>query len=172
MLVGKSQFNMFIRYQYIQMIDKKWLDQLEFLDGLKESVHLRGYGQKNPLTEYKNDGFDAFDEMLGFIRDTVSSLIFRVKVQINGEPAPKRVMPTQMNAKHEDAASQSPMASNNANGAFNARQAKQGARESAIKSGRQSQNVTVIRTQPKVGRNDPCPCGSGKKYKACHGRGM
>ena len=172
MLVGKSQFNMFIRYQYIQMIDKKWLDQLEFLDGLKESVHLRGYGQKNPLTEYKNDGFDAFDEMLGFIRDTVSSLIFRVKVQINGEPAPKRVMPTQMNAKHEDAASQSPMASNNANGAFNARQAKQGARESAMKSGRQSQNVTVIRTQPKVGRNDPCPCGSGKKYKACHGRGM
>ena len=110
--------------------------------------------------------------MLGFIRDTVSSLIFRVKVQINGEPAPKRVMPTQMNAKHEDAASQSPMASNNANGAFNARQAKQGARESAMKSGRQSQNVTVIRTQPKVGRNDPCPCGSGKKYKACHGRGM
>ena len=172
MLVGKSQFNMFIRYQYIQMIDKKWLDQLEFLDGLKESVHLRGYGQKNPLTEYKNDGFDAFDEMLGFIRDTVSSLIFRVKVQINGEPAPKRVMPTQMNAKHEDAASQSPMASNNANGAFNARQAQQGARESAMKSGRQSQNVTVMRTHPKVGRNDPCPCGSGKKYKACHGRGM
>ena len=172
MLVGKQQLNMFIRYQYIQMIDKKWLDQLEFLDGLKESVHLRGYGQKNPLTEYKNDGFDAFDEMLGFIRDTVSSLIFRVKVQINGEPAPKSVMPTQMNAKHEDAASQSPMASNNANGAFNARQAKQGARESAMKSGRQSQNVTVIRTQPKVGRNDPCPCGSGKKYKACHGRGM
>ncbi|MCI7577693.1 MAG: preprotein translocase subunit SecA [Spirochaetia bacterium] len=172
MLVGKSQFNMFIRYQYIQMIDKKWLDQLEFLDGLKESVHLRGYGQKNPLTEYKNDGFDAFDEMLGFIRDTVSSLIFRVKVQINGEPAPKRVMPTQMNAKHEDAASQSPMASNNANGAFNARQAKQGARESAMKSGRQGQGVTVVRAQPKVGRNDPCPCGSGKKYKACHGRGM
>ena len=172
MLVGKQQLNMFIRYQYIQMIDKKWLDQLEFLDGLKESVHLRGYGQKNPLTEYKNDGFDAFDEMLGFIRDTVSSLIFRVKVQINGEPAPKSVMPTQMNAKHEDAASQSPMASNNANGAFNARQAQQGARDSAMKSGRQSQNVTVIRTQPKVGRNDPCPCGSGKKYKACHGRGM
>ncbi|MBQ0040374.1 MAG: preprotein translocase subunit SecA [Treponema sp.] len=169
MLVGKQQLNMFIRYQYIQMIDKKWLDQLEFLDGLKESVHLRGYGQKNPLTEYKNDGFDAFDEMLGFIRDKVSSLIFRVKVQINGEPAPKRVMPTQMKAQHEDASAQSPMASGS-NGAFNARQAQQGAKESAMKSGRQGQSVTVMRTQPKVGRNDPCPCGSGKKYKACHGR--
>ena len=168
MLVGKHQFNMFIRYQYIQMIDKKWLDQLEFLDGLKESVHLRGYGQKNPLTEYKNDGFDAFDEMLAFIRETVSSLIFRVKVQINGEPAPKRVMPSQMNAKHEDAAAQSPMAQNR----FNAQQAQQGAKNSAMKSGRQGQSVTVVRTQPKIGRNDPCPCGSGKKYKACHGRGM
>ena len=173
MLVGKNQLNMFIRYQYIQMIDKKWLDQLEFLDGLKESVHLRGYGQKNPLTEYKNDGFDAFDEMLGFIRDTVSSLIFKVKVQVNGEPAPKRVMPTQMDAKHEDASAQSPMAAaSKSNSSFNARQAHQGARDSAMKSGRQGQGVTVVRAQPKVGRNDPCPCGSGKKYKVCHGRGM
>ena len=173
MLVGKQQLNMFIRYQYIQMIDKKWLDQLEFLDGLKESVHLRGYGQKNPLTEYKNDGFDAFDEMLGFIRDTVSSLIFKVKVQVNGEPAPKRVMPTQMDAKHEDASAQSPMAAaSKSNSSFNARQAQQGARDSAMKSGRQGQGVTVVRAQPKVGRNDPCPCGSGKKYKVCHGRGM
>ena len=173
MLVGKQQLNMFIRYQYIQMIDKKWLDQLEFLDGLKESVHLRGYGQKNPLTEYKNDGFDAFDEMLGFIRDTVSSLIFKVKVQVNGEPAPKRVMPTQMDAKHEDASAQSPMAAaGKSNSSFNARQAQQGARDSAMKSGRQGQGVTVVRAQPKVGRNDPCPCGSGKKYKVCHGRGM
>ena len=173
MLVGKQQLNMFIRYQYIQMIDKKWLDQLEFLDGLKESVHLRGYGQKNPLTEYKNDGFDAFDEMLGFIRDTVSSLIFKVKVQVNGEPAPKRVMPTQMDAKHEDASAQSPMAAaSKSNSSFNARQAHQGARDSAMKSGRQGQGVTVVRAQPKVGRNDPCPCGSGKKYKVCHGRGM
>ena len=173
MLVGKQQLNMFIRYQYIQMIDKKWLDQLEFLDGLKESVHLRGYGQKNPLTEYKNDGFDAFDEMLGFIRDTVSSLIFKVKVQVNGEPAPKRVMPTRMDAKHEDASAQSPMAAaSKSNSSFNARQAHQGARDSAMKSGRQGQGVTVVRAQPKVGRNDPCPCGSGKKYKVCHGRGM
>ena len=173
MLVGKQQLNMFIRYQYIQMIDKKWLDQLEFLDGLKESVHLRGYGQKNPLTEYKNDGFDAFDEMLGFIRDTVSSLIFKVKVQVNGEPAPKRVMPTQMDAKHEDASAQSPMAAaSKSNSSFNTRQAHQGARDSAMKSGRQGQGVTVVRAQPKVGRNDPCPCGSGKKYKVCHGRGM
>ena len=111
--------------------------------------------------------------MLGFIRDTVSSLIFKVKVQVNGEPAPKRVMPTQMDAKHEDASAQSPMAAaSKSNSSFNARQAHQGARDSAMKSGRQGQGVTVVRAQPKVGRNDPCPCGSGKKYKVCHGRGM
>ena len=167
MLVGRQQFNMFIRYQYIQMIDRKWLDQLEFLDGLKEAVHLRGYGQKNPLTEYKNDGFDAFDEILGFIRDSVTSRIFKVKIQIAPQVPQPVVQQRKMNAQHEDAQSQSPMA---ANKAFDARKSQQGATNSAMKSGRQGQSVTVVRSMPKVGRNDPCPCGSGKKFKNCHGR--
>ena len=167
MLVGRQQFNTFIRYQYIQMIDRKWLDQHEFLDGLKEAVHLRGYGQKNPLTEYKNDGFDAFDEILEFIRDSVTSRIFKVKIQIAPQVPQPVVQQRKMNAQHEDAQSQSPMA---ANKAFDARKSQQGATNSAMKSGRQGQSVTVVRTMPKVGRNDPCPCGSGKKFKNCHGR--
>ena len=72
-LAGKENFNMFIRYQYIQMIDKKWLDQLETLEGLREAVALRSYGSKNPLTEYKIDGFNIFDEMLDTIRNSVMS---------------------------------------------------------------------------------------------------
>jgi len=171
MLVGKENFNMFIRYQYIQFIDKKWLDQLEYLDGLREAVHLRSYGSKNPLTEYKIDGFNMFDEALGTIRDAVASCVFKVKVQINGQDAQARKMPArpmQMTAQHQEA--QSAMAAQQAQAAFNARQAQQGAQNSAMRSGRQGQNVTVVRSLPKVGRNDPCPCGSGKKYKNCHGR--
>lgn len=171
LLVGKPNFNMFIRYQYIQMIDKKWLDQLEYLDGLREAVHLRSYGSKNPLTEYKNDGFDQFDVMLDSIRKSVESRIFKVKIQLQPgaetRRPPQQMM--QMNAKHEDAGSAiSP--SQQAQQAFNARQAQQGAANTGMKSGRQGQSVTVMRTVPKVGRNDPCPCGSGKKYKLCHGR--
>ncbi len=151
MLIGKPNFNMFIRYQYIQMIDKKWLDQLEFLDGLREAVHLRGYGQKNPLTEYKIDGFNKFDEILSSIRNDVTSRVFKVKIQI--QPAgEQRQQPKQI-----------PMQ-------MNAQQARHQAQNSGMQSGRQGQNVTVQRTLPKVGRNDPCPCGSGKKYKNCHGR--
>lgn len=178
MLVGKQNFNMFIRYQYIQMIDKKWLDQLEFLDGLREAVHLRSYGSKNPLTEYKIDGFNQFEEELQSIRDGVVSRVFKVKVQVNGQ-APQRPVqrPMNMQTSHAEAqtmgqaAGQSgAMAQQAAQSAFNARQSQMAAQNSAMKSGRQGQNVTVQRTMPKVGRNDPCPCGSGKKYKQCHGR--
>ncbi len=169
MLVGKQNFNMFIRYQYIQMIDKKWLDQLEYLDGLREAVHLRSYGSKNPLTEYKIDGFNTFDAMLDSIREGVVSRVFKVKIQIQGPGEVRRPQPQirTMNAQHQEAQS---AISQNAQSAFNARQAQQGAANTAMKSGRQAQNVTVVRTMPKVGRNDPCPCGSGKKYKNCHGQ--
>ncbi len=161
MLVGKPNFNMFIRYQYIQLIDKKWLDQLEYLDGLREAVHLRSYGSKNPLTEYKIDGFNQFDTALGEIRDSVAGRIFKVRIQLQpvGVPPRNAQQPRQMQAQHEEAQS-----------SFSAQQAQSSAANSAMKSGRQGQSVTVTRTMPKVGRNDPCPCGSGKKYKNCHGR--
>lgn len=167
MLVSKQNFNMFIRYQYIQMIDKKWLDQLEFLDGLREAVHLRSYGSKNPLTEYKIDGFNQFDEMLLNIKDSVVSRVFKVKIQIQDpQERHSRHRQMQMNAQHQEAQSSISSSGN----PFNAREAKQAAVNSAMKSGRQGQSVTVMRTIPKVGRNEPCPCGSGKKYKLCHGR--
>ncbi|MDD7014981.1 MAG: preprotein translocase subunit SecA, partial [Spirochaetales bacterium] len=106
MLVTKQNFNMFIRYQYIQMIDKKWLDQLEFLDGLREAVHLRSYGSKNPLTEYKIDGFNQFDEMLLNIKDSVVSRVFKVKIQIQ-DPQERHSShrQMQMNAQHQEAQS-------------------------------------------------------------------
>ncbi|MFA6937147.1 MAG: preprotein translocase subunit SecA, partial [Treponema sp.] len=104
MLVGKPNFNMFIRYQYIQLIDKKWLDQLEFLDGLREAVYLRSYGSKNPLTEYKIDGFNEFDAMLDRIRTEIASRVFKVKIQVQGQEQPKE-RNMHMNAQHQEAQS-------------------------------------------------------------------
>ena len=157
MLIGKPNLNMFIRYQYIQLIDRKWLDQLEFLDGLREAVHLRGYGQKNPLTEYKIDGFNRFDDMLDEIRDAVASLVFRVKIQVEGQNA-RREAPKQIVAEHKEAESMSSEAN------------RQQANASPMRTARNPQVGTLVRSMKKIGRNDPCPCGSGKKYKACHGR--
>ena len=179
-LAGKENFNMFIRYQYIQMIDKKWLDQLETLEGLREAVALRSYGSKNPLTEYKIDGFNIFDQMLDTIRNSVMSRVFRVRVQLSPEAAEQRrrmaaAQQNGMNAQHSDAGNTAAQMAQNtaersAHNSFNGDQARRQAVGSAMNQRSQGDNVTVRRTMPKVGRNDPCPCGSGKKYKQCCGR--
>ena len=183
-LAGKENLNMFIRYQYVQIIDKKWLDQLETLEGLREAVALRSYGSKNPLTEYKIDGFNIFDEMLSTIRHTVMSRVFKVRIQLSPEAAEqrKRMIEAQkqqmnnVNAQHNESASsfaQQSAAVNSQNAArssFNGDMARRQAVNSATNQRSQGDNITVRRTMPKVGRNAPCPCGSGKKYKQCCGR--
>jgi preprotein translocase subunit SecA len=156
-LAGTENINTFIRYQYLQAIDRKWLDHLENLESLREAVYLRSYAQKNPLTEYKLEGFDIFYKMLDEIRLEIASRLFLVKVKVEGEAAPARqVRQVAVNAQHS------------APGTFN------GSSESGGNSGPMSaskpESVQVVRSVPKVGRNDPCPCGSGKKYKFCHGK--
>ncbi|WP_027727270.1 preprotein translocase subunit SecA [Treponema sp. C6A8] len=179
-LAGKENLNMFIRYQYVQIIDKKWLDQLETLEGLREAVSLRAYGSKNPLTEYKNDGFDIFYEMLDSIRNTVMSRVFKVRIQLSPEAAEQRrrmaeAQAAAANAQHNEAQSMGSQAAqaqaaSAARQNFSGAQARAQAAGSATNARSQGDNVTVRRTMPKVGRNDPCPCGSGKKFKNCHGR--
>ena len=179
-LAGKENLNMFIRYQYVQIIDRKWLDQLETLEGLREAVSLRSYGSKNPLTEYKIDGFNIFDEMLTSIRNSVMSRVFKVKIQLSPEAAEHRrrmmeAQNNQMNAQHSDAqqfgaAVSANNAERSAQTAFSGDAARRQAASGAMQTRTQSANATVRRTMPKVGRNDPCPCGSGKKYKQCCGR--
>lgn len=176
-LVSKENLNMFIRYQYVQAIDKKWLDQLEALEGLREAVSLRSYGSKNPLTEYKIDGFNMFDDMLDSIRNTIVSRLFKVRVQLSPEALEQRArmqqqQAQQMNAQHQEAESTfaSSNATQRAQGAYNGYEAKQQAAGSAMQRSAKGTAVTVKRTMPKVGRNDPCPCGSGKKFKNCCGR--
>lgn len=160
-LIGKEQFNMFIRYQYIQLIDKGWLDQLETLEGLRDAVALRSYGSKNPLTEYKIDGFNIFDEMLENIKLEVLRRTFRSRFELREENSPKLKMQARnMEAHHEEAPSLIGEAS------------RREASRNAIKNMESNRGVTIRRSVPKVGRNEPCPCGSGKKYKQCHGKGV
>ena len=156
-LAGKENLNMFIRYQYLQSIDKKWLDHLENLESLREAVYLRSYGQKNPLTEYKLEGFDIFYSMLDDIRIEIASRLVRVQISTEEEAHASRQMRSiQGNAQH------------NSMGSFSG--SGHGMGPTALSARSRPENAQVVRTVPKVGRNDPCPCGSGKKYKHCCGK--
>lgn len=149
--VGEKQFNDFIKFQYLKNIDSRWQEHLETLEALREAVYLRSYGQKNPLLEYKLEGFDIFDKLVMDIKTNIARMI--MKVQISESPAERyrNRSVRGATAKHSEV--------NQFSGGG------KGAPEGSKPSG-----VQVVRTYPKVGRNDPCPCGSGKKYKYCHGR--
>lgn len=153
-LTGKENLNYFIRFQYINIIDRAWLDHLDALESLREAVYLRSYGQKNPLVEYKNEGFDIFDEMIETIRYTLASRI--ALVQVSSETDHEKQSRGSVGiATHRETESFS------LGGAVET---------SPLARVSQVENAQVVRTMEKVGRNDPCPCGSGKKYKHCHGR--
>ena len=151
-LVGKENLNAFIRDQYLYAIDRRWLDHLDALESLREAVYLRTYGQKNPLTEYKIEGFEIFYNMVDSIRIDTASRMFLIKIKYGKDERPQRRV-----------------ASGNANHAAVSSFSGQRQR-SPMSSHTQGDKVTVVRTGPKIGRNDPCPCGSGKKYKQCCGR--
>lgn len=146
-LVGPETFNLIIRFEYLKAVDSKWQDHLENLDALREAVYLRSYGQKNPLLEYKLEGFEIFDQLLYDIRTSIAKKLFQIRIEKTKE---RPIQPSKVPAG---------TATHHAVNAFEG--GNQGAGES---------HVQVRRTVPKVGRNDPCPCGSGKKYKYCHGR--
>ncbi|MDR0598023.1 MAG: preprotein translocase subunit SecA [Treponema sp.] len=165
-LVGEAGINQFIRQQYLQMIDRKWLDHLENMEGLREAVYLRGYAQKNPLTEYKIEGFQIFETMLDSIREEIASRVHLVRIMAVGDRTTDR---------RTSGAAQS--ASHGSIGAFASdsgapAQIRQAGldRQAGPSARSRPEAATVVRSVPKVGRNDPCPCGSGKKYKFCHGR--
>jgi preprotein translocase subunit SecA len=160
-LVGEANLNLFIRMQYLQAVDRKWLDHLENMEALREAVYLRSYAQKNPLTEYKVEGFQIFDKMIDQIREEIASRLHLVRIQLAEDREREAALRARSLATTQ-------AASHGSVGAF-AGAGKQGATTAASRS-QQPENATVVRSMPKVGRNDPCPCGSGKKYKYCHGR--
>ncbi len=147
-LTGEKNFNEFLRFQYIRQIDMRWQNHLDQLEALRESVSLRSYAQKNPLLEYKLEGFDIFDTMISSIREYIALLMIRVKIQEDPKTT-RTVSSRKIVESHREISS------------FN--------RADAPNQGSTSP-VTIVRTEKKIGRNEPCPCGSGKKYKHCHGK--
>jgi preprotein translocase subunit SecA len=167
-LIGIDYLNAFIRDNYLHSIDRKWLDHLENMEALREAVYLRHYAQKNPLTEYKVEGFQIFDRMIDDIRQEIASRLHSVRIQIAPSDLQARSPVSRSYATTQSA-------SHSSIGSFGAEVssgASSGSRSGAspMDAASRPQGATIIRSQPKVGRNDPCPCGSGKKYKHCHGR--
>jgi len=148
--VGAEQFNDFIKFQYLKNIDNRWQEHLETLEALREAVYLRSYGQKNPLLEYKLEGFDIFDKLVMEIKTNIARMIMKVQISQSPSERYKRRGVSGATARHSEV-------SQFAGGGGPAAASKPA-------------GAQVVRTYPKVGRNDPCPCGSGKKYKYCHGR--
>jgi preprotein translocase subunit SecA len=155
----------------LQIVDAQWKDHLYSLDHLKEGIGLRGYGQRDPLVEYKKESFALFTAMKDRIEEEIVRYLWRLTPVIGDDPsaapvrqpAPRR--PPQMTMHAQQAPPPSPFGAFGGGGSVSAvaeppKPARTGG-DDAIKQ--------VRRDEPKVGRNDPCPCGSGKKYKKCHG---
>jgi preprotein translocase subunit SecA len=138
----------------LHTIDSKWVDYLTQMEHFREGIGLRAYGQKDPLIEYKNEAFTMFQELIASIQADIVANMFRI--QITKEPPPPEP-PRGIERGPGDPEAGSPVAPNGSDG-----NGHRGARTPVAAGG--------VPSSGKVGRNDPCPCGSGKKYKRCHGR--
>ena len=161
----------------LQIVDAQWKDHLYSLDHLKEGIGLRGYGQRDPLVEYKKESYALFQDMKARIEEEIVRYLFwlRPVTMEEGQPeapaaprAPRPVprrAPTSITTNNPGAAPVPAFA-----GARSSQAAAQAQTPTPARTGGDDVVKTVRREEPKVGRNDPCPCGSGKKYKKCHGQ--
>jgi preprotein translocase subunit SecA len=161
-------------------IDEQWIEHLKTMDALREGIGLQGYGQKDPKKEYKKIGFDMFREMMDRIQANAVTKLFRVQIQREEEQA--QVPQLQHKERHleehgvanksdDEAAAGVEQDSSSRQAAQNKRAARgRPAQAARGGDGDGARAEPVRRDRPKVGRNDPCPCGSGKKYKKCHGK--
>jgi preprotein translocase subunit SecA len=151
---GPEQLRHMERFVMLQILDNLWKDHLYAMDALREGIGLRAVGQKNPLIEYKREGFDMFDAMMQRVREEVVQFVFRVEMVRNLEHR-RREAPRGIRSDTAGLAMNAPRVTRSA-----------AAQDDASRSG---ETVTVRRQEKKVGRNEPCPCGSGKKFKKCCG---
>jgi len=148
--VGVEQFNPFMRMVLLQSIDSHWREHLAALDYLRQGIHLRGYAQKNPKQEYKREAFELFAQLLDLVKMEVTRLLMTVRIQ-----------------SQEQAAEAAEAIENQASQLSNVTYTHPNEDGSVSQ---EADPATLAAEVPRVGRNDPCPCGSGKKYKACHGK--
>jgi preprotein translocase subunit SecA len=151
-LLGPETMRLHEKFVMLQVVDQQWKDHLLAIDHLKEGIGLRGYGQRDPLVEYKKESFELFTVMKERIEDQIVQYLFRLQPMV-------READPDTSERQAPAALPSRRAPANVNYSYGA----------AASGGQDAKVETVQRQAPKVGRNDPCPCGSGKKYKKCHG---
>lgn len=169
--VGSEVMRKIERWVFLSVMDQNWTDHLDFMADLRSAIGLRGYGQRDPLTEYKNEAFDLFARMLSGIEENIAKRILRVSVvkRAVSEERQRQIEAARQKLAEESAQAQQEGAS----GVY-----KNIAKQIMEKKGQQStlsppqekkkENASrPVRAGKKVGRNDPCPCGSGKKYKKC-----
>uniref|UniRef100_UPI0003B61B23 preprotein translocase subunit SecA n=1 Tax=Ideonella sp. B508-1 TaxID=137716 RepID=UPI0003B61B23 len=151
-LVGEAQFKPFMRMVLLQSIDTHWREHLAALDYLRQGIHLRGYAQKNPKQEYKREAFELFAQLLDVVKMEVTRVLMTVRVQTQ----------EQVSQAAEALEDQAERISNVSY--------THPTEDGGVSSEPAPQAAAAGDEVPRVGRNDPCPCGSGKKYKSCHGR--
>ncbi|HHF2905240.1 preprotein translocase subunit SecA [Vibrio diabolicus] len=155
-VVGAQVLRNFEKSVMLQTLDTLWKEHLAAMDHLRQGIHLRGYAQKNPKQEYKRESFELFEGLLEALKTDVITVLSRVRVQQQEEV---ERMEEQRRAQAEEAARRA--------------QAQHAAAQNPLSEGEESEdgsNQPMVRDERKVGRNEPCPCGSGKKYKQCHGK--
>ena len=155
--VGVEGMRTFEKQVMLQVVDNLWKEHLQTMDLLRAGIHLRGYAQKNPKQEYKRESFELFTALLDNIKREVVKIISHVQVR-----QPEDV--DAIERQRREAAMRQAMEFQHANASGMGAEGEEGAEQPEQNAG------PVVRDTPKVGRNDPCPCGSGKKYKACHGK--
>ena len=151
---GAEVMRQFERSLMLQTLDHHWREHLAALDHLRQGIHLRGYAQKNPKQEYKREAFELFSDMLDRIKQDVVKVVLTVQVRGREEVQAVEEAPAVTNVRYQHADYEEALAASNA----------------GDEGGTAVAAPPFVRAGAKVGRNDPCPCGSGKKYKQCHGR--
>ncbi len=137
----------------LRSMDTHWKEHLASMDHLRQGIHLRGYAQKDPAQEYKREAFNMFRELLENVKREVISVLSTIELRVE-EPLPVMPNPQVQNLQYQHASAETLAPAGDVEEDF---------------GGEANATETFIRNAPKVGRNDPCPCGSGKKYKQCHG---
>ncbi|MEJ7604627.1 MAG: SEC-C metal-binding domain-containing protein, partial [Kofleriaceae bacterium] len=170
--LGRAMLMYFQRHFALEEIDQQWIEHLKTMDALREGIGLQGYGQKDPKKEYKKAGFSLFAEMMDRISTNTITKLFRVHIQ-KEEPIPqleqkeRQLIERGADNKTEDDTGEEAEQAAQARGTKKSARGRAAQQPGAEEAGRAE---PMRRERPKVGRNDPCPCGSGKKYKKCHGK--
>ena len=162
-LVGHDAFAAFGRSVLLQVIDQLWRQHIAALDALRQGIYLRGYAQKQPKQEYKREAFTMFEQLLDSIRETTTTVLMRVEIK---QPEEAQAAAQDNLARGEARADASHLADADASQGLNAPN-DQGSSLDQLSA---DENARLQAAFRHCGRNDPCPCGSGKKFKDCHGR--